>query len=525
MLKRLLRLDTSLSSANFPVYGVVKAGKSTFLSCLLREKLLPEQGLPMTSIPIRLVHKTGARKRLCIPGYDKWNACIDGFKTLLKSGKLKAPIICGALTDKDVKLFETQQLMLERTTRFNSETFEEGDIRHQLDLISHFVRLLWINEIDFEKDFGISLDVPSLPFLEISMSAFEDLDLRQFSFIDTPGPNEAKALDALRKMGPKIMKLSSGCIFCIPHDQAENESVDHLYDHINQWMAGKRVVVILTRMDGYRGGPADLENLIGIIKSNFLPDLRPLVSVHPTSGSMLYMLYLLSDFLENNKPGMQGSLMNTMTKNPAYAELFKELAMVTSAFFGSLFTMTDSEVHTLLSEYTTAEMQKVNGEELMACFRDLYNDAEVVALRGHVASIEQAHERFSKAKLVLKGITEQSEEQRVEHARKLQVIQDEYTKVFAQLNTLPESVNKKVSGHLKQFVVDTLQKWGETENKTWHIVCGRTGQVLAKYEFPGGKAGIRGWFKDIAKPTLEGRIAGKCRSVLTECKAQLPRII
>ena len=40
----------------FPVYGAVKAGKSTFLSCLLRQEILPAQALPMTSIPIKVSH-------------------------------------------------------------------------------------------------------------------------------------------------------------------------------------------------------------------------------------------------------------------------------------------------------------------------------------------------------------------------------------------------------------------------------------------------------------------------------------
>ena len=58
---------------------------------------------------------------------------------------------------------------------------------------------------------------------------------------DTPGPNEAKAAAALQKIGPQVMNMSSGCIFCIPHDQVESEQMEKLYSHINIYMGGKAV--------------------------------------------------------------------------------------------------------------------------------------------------------------------------------------------------------------------------------------------------------------------------------------------
>jgi hypothetical protein len=57
-----------------------------------------------------------------------------------------------------------------------------------------------------------------------------------FSFIDTPGPNDVKALEALHKMGPMVMRMSCGCEFCIPFDQVESDSMLPLFYHINKWM-------------------------------------------------------------------------------------------------------------------------------------------------------------------------------------------------------------------------------------------------------------------------------------------------
>ena len=74
MLKRMIDGADDLT-AIFPMYGAVKAGKSTFLSCIMREEVLPAQALPMTSIPIKLTHdshNTGA-KSLDMKQHTKWN--------------------------------------------------------------------------------------------------------------------------------------------------------------------------------------------------------------------------------------------------------------------------------------------------------------------------------------------------------------------------------------------------------------------------------------------------------------------
>jgi hypothetical protein len=142
----------------------------------------------MTSIPIRVRHISGATKRLVIPRAEKWNCCVADFNKRLKAKKLPSEIVDPALSGKDVQLFNTQQTI--RSGKFIFANISSGDenIRIQLDQISHFVRLLWMNNIDFEKDFDITLDTDSLPCLELSMSAFEDLGSKDFSLLDTPGP-------------------------------------------------------------------------------------------------------------------------------------------------------------------------------------------------------------------------------------------------------------------------------------------------------------------------------------------------
>ena len=206
--------NSDLGSAIFPVYGAVKAGKSTFLAYLLREKLLPEQGLPMTSIPIRITHvpNAGGVIRLTLPQCDKWNACVADFRQKLLAGSL-AKHLDSMDSSPDADQFAGLRDIIERSRENKvqfTESAEGADVRGLLYDISHFVRVLWKMDIDFEADHGIVIESEQLPLIELTMKAFESFGNKSFSLLDTPGPNEAKALEALQKLGPKVMRSSSG---------------------------------------------------------------------------------------------------------------------------------------------------------------------------------------------------------------------------------------------------------------------------------------------------------------------------
>lgn len=143
-LSRLIE-NADMNSAVFPVYGAMKAGKSTFLACLIGEKVLPEQAAPMTSIPIRIKHVQGAvGKRLFIPQHDKWNDCVDGFTQLLLSGSLDKEIsdpdddeintnLPGSMS---AGLYRIQEDIRSRRVTFSAEV--EGDaIREAADALRY----------------------------------------------------------------------------------------------------------------------------------------------------------------------------------------------------------------------------------------------------------------------------------------------------------------------------------------------------------------------------------------------------
>jgi hypothetical protein len=206
--------NRDLAGATFPVYGPVNAGKSTFLAFLLREKLLPEESL---SIPIRIRHvaRNSSPVRLTIPQCDKWNACASDFRDKLIAGSLALDIQNTNAVDGGDQYANVRDLI--NRIKNNPLTFpssvEGEEIRPVLNDLSHFVRTLWLTDVDYEKDHGIIMDTDMLPLIEMSFKSFEGFGDKSFSLLDTPGPNEAtgpKVLMVLQQLAPKVMRLTSG---------------------------------------------------------------------------------------------------------------------------------------------------------------------------------------------------------------------------------------------------------------------------------------------------------------------------
>lgn len=470
MLKKLV-CGENIEHAYFPIYGVVKAGKSTFMSCLLREKLLPEQALPMTSIPIRLQHSPGAEKTLHMPQCNLWNNCLDGFRNQLIDKTLLNEISLATANDKDMNLAKTQEKIRNNEVRFDE--ISHGDhIRDQLDLISHFVRLLWVNDIDFETDFSISMDISMLPMIEISMKAFEDFGAQKFSFLDTPGPNEAKALEALQKMGPKIMRVSSGCIFCVPWNQVETEDIQKLYSLVNRTMGGKRVIVILTMMDAFKDSKEALQNILSTVESYFNTNVS--VNIHATSGHKLFMIYKLQSFLGNLDPSNLSDITEVFNKIP---DLALELGVDTVHTLA--FKLSNTELFTHLRDYVETGLKDLNAESLMCDLRLLFSEGELLALRGHVASIESSYERFDKAYKALREFCSSSLNKKNEIQSKLQEINAVYGEVQSELHALKPKLCDEIAKFLKNRASIPIIEFGKKQQ--WRIIATNERGNLIEY--------------------------------------------
>ena len=327
--------------AVFPVYGTMKAGKSTFLESILRQPLLPAQAQPLTSIPIKIEHLQGVRTELTMKQCDKWNTCVEDYRQrLLANTGLQVILTEGAggsaANEKDKALFEVQERIRNKDMLFvpTSEGLEDigtaarcqpckfAFVLPQRGAISvcasraylvqtihrvwscQLVRLLWKNDIKFEDSadaggFDISLEIQDLPTVSMDMRTFRDgVHGQRFSFLDTPGPNEAAAAAQLNKIGQQVLPIASGCILCVPHDLAKSVDASKLYCNVNKYFGGKTVILVLTKIDSFKGDDDELQGLIDGIKGEFHPVSGPIIRCYATSGYELVMLYDLYDVME-----------------------------------------------------------------------------------------------------------------------------------------------------------------------------------------------------------------------------------
>ena len=440
--------------AVFPVYGAVKAGKSTFLSCVMRTTILPAQALPMTSVPIKISHVPGIEKHLKLHQSEKWNACLRGFQQKLKAGNLANEKNHG----DEVHLYETQELV-RRGTTFAARSDGDDNIASQLTLLSHFVRLMWVNDIDFETEYDISLRVQDLPEVQMDMVTFRDGPVQKFSFLDTPGPNEAKAAAALAKIGPQVMADSTGCIFCVPWDQVQAEQQLPLYEHICTFMAGKKVVVIVTKMDSFNGADSEKTSMEGIIRF-YLQQTH--VEVHFTSGWELLNLFDLQDMLGDQGSDAARFVAKLRDDTKLFAALTKSYNLEMS-----IEDRTDEQVMKFCRKLLGTKLEELNGEGVMEDFRQLYADSERLALSGRVASLSNAFRDLATHVFGIREYASAGSDRRREIQAKNVKIEEVFTNVLAELEKIPADVERLITKLLKTKVIDVMKEWAKTK----HDIC------------------------------------------------------
>ena len=444
----------------FPVYGAVKAGKSTFLSCIIKESILPAQSLPMTSIPIKITHSPGIdRKYMEFKQLEKWNNCLKDFSDKLISGTL--PKILTRESGDDY-LFHLQEKI-----RNNNLVFKEmaigDDIGNELKTFSHFVRLLWFNEIDFETNFEISLNIDQLPEVHIDMKSFENLPMSRFSFLDTPGPNEDKALAVLKRMNARIIANCTGCIFCVPYDQVAASQQRKLYVLINQTMAGKTVIVIVTKWDSAtETDEGTKESIKNTIKMNFLETIRENLIIHFTSGFKLTLVFKLENILEQCKGSSREEFISAVKKDRSL------LQGLDKAFYFSRLIEAPN-VFEILSKLVEDEKRNLAATAVIEDFNNLYLNSELLAIQGNIATIKNSYNEFTRSLKLIEEYAKANIEEQQKMRDQLENMNNIFTSVLSQVDAIPDDLDRAVDNILVEHVFDPLEQWAST-NDDWKIV-------------------------------------------------------
>ena len=333
------------------------------------------------------------------------------------------------------------------------------------------------------------------------MKAFESYGDKSFSLLDTPGQNEARASEALMKLGPQIMKHSSGCILCVPWQQVDATQQMPVFDYVNRSMRGKRVIVIVTLWDSFKDTAADApQNMIDNILSYFNTDMRPNVTIHLTSGhKMLCFMKLERLLLEHEALGSnEATLLSAVGESDFAIDLSNP---VTGGGYLSRSLWSKQSFLDFVSNTRT----ELKSEEVIQSFRTLYDEAELLAIQGHIATLDSAHSRWLKSFETLKLFVSSSGEKREAIQKKLLQTSETYKAVVDEMSSLPGKVTDAVRNHLNELIGKGLMTFAESM-RNWKVVIERSDGSIEEREeisFPGGKAEVRMW---IESPRCKGKL-------------------
>jgi GTPase SAR1 family protein len=375
--------------AYFPVYGTVSAGKSTFLSTIMGVNLLPQSNAAATSIPTSIYHSGSSDgKKYTLPQCEKWNDAIDDFKNRLLAGNLDTEVTA---EDGGELLYNLQEAIRNGKVKLLPTCSEDDEMAEQLWIISNFTRLVWKNNLDLEDDYDISIALDKLPRLDAPMPTFAGFPPNSFAFLDTPGPNEAKAHEALNKLTPKIIRPASGVILCMPPDQIDTLTTGKLFLLINEFMREKTIIVIMTKCDTIDEN--EFNELAVKVKEKLSPDVRPNATVIMSKTIHIRAMLKLREYLSTRKT-KEDLNFEQLKQLPVWKDIETAYPQKASTNTEQQFSwpnlMSRGKLEDLYEDMVNlchSELRNMKADDLLNTFRNLYSNAKVIALKGSLGTI------------------------------------------------------------------------------------------------------------------------------------------
>ena len=533
--KVLKRVEVAEPEAVFPVYGVVKSSKSTLMSYLMRESLLPVEAMPMTSIPIKVVHKKLSElkdgKNLTIPFHDRWNEAVRSLRSRLIAGTVDFKFDDKDAGAKLARLKDIAQTIQDgKALVFNARTVGDDKIRAQLYFLSHFVRLIWSARLNLEDDFNIKVETDSLPRIEMSMATFEHLDAQKFAFMDTPGYNEIGATEVLEDLAPKMVSSSSGCIAVVPWNQVDADQMEYFYAHLLKTMKNKTIIVIVSLWDSFGGDEKEKQ----AISKSVTTRLRGCsnLKMYFTSAKKLEVIWRVQVAIQGSEQKEQpwdglkkrieadSNIWPTWIKN-FYKGIYNGWGELSDQKLYEQFVGEDGLLRRETDEY--------KGKEITRCVEGLYRNAAKIALEGYLGSLRGVFEDFQESVEQLKKFATAGMEEKKRIQERLGNLQKVYQAVSTEVKEVPTRTIKRMNTEIKS-TMDALLQWARAQD-SWHV---------RRYEEVDGKKKwlpysqyiqfenlpeLNIWFVNVAKPTLLKPLRVKLKEVVSKLPGQLKQIV
>lgn len=471
----------------------------------------------MTSVPIKISHQQG-ETRLVMENFDRWNKLVQAVKSKLIAGTIEPMKRNDDEEAEDSCLYDLQEKIQQNRLVFEREVSKPG-IRNSLDSISHLVRYLWNRNVKFEDEFDLKITAKSLPRVIMNMRAFQDSSQKNFSLIDTPGANEAGALEALVKIGAEILERSCGCLFCVPFNQLQTNDCQTLFEYLNSNMYGRSVHIVITMIDAMTGNQRERED----IEQRALKELKQSVRVNSTvtsvSGFFIFLSLQIQEFLAGNPQdeGLETAFENSGKMFEDYIKRFGQQN------WNNMKDRSDSSsngsVREQLSAWSEKALNDYNYYTLLGHLNKLYTDSEIWAFKVHYNNMKRIHDLWKTEFESIQDFVASGHEKQQRIRESIEKLRETYDAIYSELNTLPGKVDEEISNYFCIFKENMLA-W--TKTQTWTIVDKATNQRIPEYPFPGYKAELRKWMEAEGTPKFIKVMKDKMRIELDKIANELP---
>jgi hypothetical protein len=420
--------------------------------------LLPQSNAAATSIPTSIYHSGSSDgKKYTLPQCEKWNDAIDDFKNRLLAGNLDTEVTA---EDGGELLYNLQEAIRNGKVKLLPTCSEDDEMAEQLWIISNFTRLVWKNNLDLEDDYDISIALDKLPRLDAPMPTFAGFPPNSFAFLDTPGPNEAKAHEALNKLTPKIIRPASGVILCMPPDQIDTLTTGKIFHLMNSFMREKTIIVIMTKCDTIDEN--EFNELAVKVKEKLSPDVRPNATVIMSKTIHIRAMLKLREYLSTRKT-KEDLNFEQLKQLPVWKDIETAYPQKASTNTEQRFSwpnlMSRGKLEDLYEDMVNlchSELRNMKADDLLNTFRNLYSNAKVIALKGSLGTIIGHFADFKTNLDELEKFANASVAERKKIQQELLELQQSYEKMLATLKALPIELQNKVDTSLHKLSEELL---------------------------------------------------------------------
>lgn len=287
------------------VIGTMKAGKSTLLNAIVGEEVLPSRELGMTAMPTLIYRKSGiAEPELEIPAPERFrNAAAHLRDKLSSKGQRALAGILSGVGEKDSEVVR-RELLGEPPYSFPSLVTGKEEIRKCLALMNDLIRLSQHKEVKTSSPTDGLTTYRAFPQLRapVNVSFEPRVDPGQLVFVDTPGQNEAGAMN-LGAVVRQQLQNASAVILVLNYDQLNEKEAAQLQDQVMLEVreCADRLHVVVNRFDAQDTRSMTAEQVKRFVVKNLLEELSLSEDrVYPISARNALWAIRALRFLDND---------------------------------------------------------------------------------------------------------------------------------------------------------------------------------------------------------------------------------